>query len=133
MRQPIKGRVSSGFGKRNHPVTGVKSFHNGVDIPAAVGTEVVSPWDGVVIKSDSTPEDTADKGGLEVKVKHVNGFTTGYAHLSKSLVVVGQHIKEGDVLAKTGNTGIGTGAHLHFTLRNAKDELIDPLTTFTFK
>lgn len=133
MRQPIKGRISSGFGKRDHPVTGVKSFHNGVDIPAAIGTEIVSPWDGVVIKSDSTPEDTADKGGLEVKIKHTNGFTTGYAHLSHSLVKVDQRVKEGEVIAKTGNTGIGTGAHLHLTLRNAAGELVDPAKSFTFK
>lgn len=133
MREPIKGKVRSGFGPRFHPVTGVKSVHNGVDIPAAIGTEIVSPWDGEVIKSDSKHEDTIDKGGIEVKVKHSNGMTTGYAHLSQSLVSVGQMVKEGEVIAKSGNTGIGTGPHLHLTLRNAKQELIDPQTVFTFK
>lgn len=133
MKEPLKGRITGRFGERIHPVTHVKSFHNGVDIAAEIGTSIHCPWSGTVIKSDSKHEEIKDKGGIEVKVKHDNGYTTGYAHLSKSLVVVGDKVEEGDVIALSGNTGIGTGAHLHMTLRNEKDELVNPLTIFTFK
>ena len=133
MKEPLKGRITSKFGNRIHPVSKAKSFHNGVDISAEIGTSIRCPWSGTVIKSDSKHEDTTDKGGIEVKVKHDNGYTTGYAHLSKSLVFVGDKVEEGEIIALTGNTGIGTGAHLHMTLRNEKDELINPASVFTFK
>lgn len=133
MKEPIKGRVSSKFGQRVHPVTHNKSFHNGVDIAVEIGTSIRSPWSGLVIKSDVKHEDTTDKGGIEVKIKHDNGYTTGYAHLSRSIVIVNDRVEEGEIIALSGNTGIGTGAHLHMTLRNFKGELIDPLTVFTFK
>jgi murein DD-endopeptidase MepM/ murein hydrolase activator NlpD len=54
---------------------------------------------------------------LSVTITHANGFQSGYAHLSEQLVKAGQKVKQGDIIAKSGNTGRSTGAHLHFTLR----------------
>jgi hypothetical protein len=60
---------------------------------------------------------SSDGGGLSVTITHANGFQSGYAHLSEQLVKAGQKVKQGDTIAKSGNTGRSTGAHLHFTLR----------------
>ncbi|MDR0831000.1 MAG: M23 family metallopeptidase [Prevotellaceae bacterium] len=70
--------------------------------------------DGVV---DKVWNDTSAGGGLSVRVAHDGGYTTGFAHLSQQLVTVGQKVNQGDTIAKTGNTGNSTGAHLHFTLK----------------
>lgn len=130
--QPIKGRMGAKFGPRIHPITKVAENHSGVDVSAQIGTKVVSPFDGVVEKCDTLAQ-VNDKGGLELRIKHDNGYMTGYAHLSAIHVKSGQHVKEGQHIADTGNTGASTGPHLHFTLRNARMELIDPLSMFDFK
>jgi len=130
--QPITGKITSPFGNRIHPITKVKTFHNGVDISAVIGTKVVAPWSGGIVKCDTKPEESMDIGGWELRIKHDNGYTTGYAHLNKIHVTAGQQVTAGQHIADTGNSGIGTGPHLHFTLRDAKGSLINPLTIFTF-
>jgi len=129
---PVKGKVTSKYGDRIHPVTKAKKFHNGVDIGIPIGTTIVSPANGKVILADTLDDDA---GGLQLKIQH-DGFVTGYAHLSKILVKVGDIVKQGDIVCKSGNSGAGTGAHLHFTLRkgtNPSGTTIDPLTMFDFK
>lgn len=113
MKKVIEGRISSGFGKRVHPVTGIESFHNGVDIAAAIGTFVYSPCDGRV--ADVYAHATGGK--TIIMADDVNNTRYGFCHLSDYLVKKGDRIRKGQTIAKSGNTGLGTGAHLHFTVK----------------
>ena len=91
--------------------------HNGMDFAAAVGTPIKATLDGVVLGVGDT--DTACKGasyGKWVMVKHPNGLSSVYAHLSLAKVAEGQAVKTGEVIAYSGATGYVTGPHLHFTL-----------------
>jgi len=126
--KPLKNwTITSHYGDRIHPKTKKKSFHNGIDLKAGTGTNIYSPWAGKVIMIDLFNDDS---GGLQIRILHENGYTTGYAHLSEIFVVKGQVVEEGNVIAKTGNSGVGTGPHLHFTLRELSGETIDPETIF---
>lgn len=129
-KNPIIGRVTSAFGERIHPVTGIITNHNGVDVAASVGTPIKAPLSGTVIQINKT---TA--GGNQLILKHTNSYKTGYAHLSNyvSGLKEGDNVQQGDVVAYTGNTGQTTGAHLHFTLTNPMGVKVDPLLYFTFK
>lgn len=125
---PVSGRISSKFSYRTHPITGqTNSFHNGVDIAVVVGTEVHCPADGTV-----TTVNTTTAGGKQIIITHLNGWKTGYAHLSEQLVSVGQTVTQNQIIAKSGNTGNSTGPHLHFTLTNPEGEKVDPQDYFTF-
>jgi len=110
---PIKdGYYSSNYGYRLDPFTGRSSFHTGVDIIAGLGTPVMAAAGGVVSGSNALPE-----YGNVVDIDHDNGLTSRYAHLSKSLVKVGDVVMKGQVIALVGNTGRTTGPHLHFEVR----------------
>ncbi|MDR2684212.1 MAG: M23 family metallopeptidase [Prevotellaceae bacterium] len=106
-----KFRITSPFGYRTAPLGGASTFHNGIDIATPTGTPVVSPADGTVTDVNQTAS-----GGKQVIVTHYDGYKTGYSHLSEQLVTAGQKVAQGELIAKTGNTGNSTGAHLHFTL-----------------
>lgn len=126
MKYPVNGKITSNFGERIHPVTGVKSFHNGIDIAVSIGTPVKSPESGRLIKII-----TNDIGGKQLIIQHDNGYTTGYAHLDKhDFFKIGDLIKKGDVIALSGNTGQSTGPHLHLTLRDKSGQLINPKSVF---
>jgi len=126
---PVKGKISSGFGYRIHPIKKTKSFHNGVDIIAKLGTPVHAPADG---KVEQVWEDKTYGGGLSIIVKHYNGFKSGYCHLSEQLVKSGQIVKQGEIIAKVGSTGASNGPHLHFTLTNIHGEKVDPTKEIKF-
>lgn len=125
---PLKGRVTSKFGKRTAPTTGASTEHNGVDIAAAVGSPIVCPLDGVV--SDIN---THKMGGKQLIIKHVNGYRTGYAHLSGYNCKVAEKVKQGQIIAFVGNTGVSTGAHLHFTVTNPIGIKVNPEDYFKFE
>ncbi len=128
---PLKNiRITSGFGPRKAPFKGASTNHNGVDLAVPVNTSVFSPYDGVVVSIWGNPKVT---GGLQLKVKHDNGYTTGYAHLNGYNVKVGDRVTKGQQIALSGNTGPSTGAHLHFTLRNPNGEPIDPVDFFNLR
>lgn len=120
---PVTGRISSGFGYRIDPLTNQGSGHNGIDIAVPIDTPVLAPMDGEVISRYSN-----SLGGVQLIVKHPNGWKTGYAHLNKyGNFKVGDTFKQGDVIAYTGNSGSHTtGAHLHFTLTDPKGTKRDP-------
>jgi len=112
--------VSSPFGWRKDPIDGSRSFHEGVDLPAPVGTPVVAVAPGRVLE-------VGRRGGygLEVVVEHDGGWRTRYAHLSSTQVSPGERIARGDRLGSVGSTGRSTGPHLHFeALRDGK--IVDP-------
>ena len=106
------GYYSSNYGYRLDPITGRSSFHTGVDLIAPSGTPVVAAAGGVVSHSGYMAE-----YGLVVEVDHDNGLTSRYAHLSKSLVKVGEVVMKGQSLGHVGTTGRSTGPHLHFEVR----------------
>ena len=115
-------RITSTFGMRVHPVTGKKRMHKGVDFGTPAGTSVTSAGDGKVVKAG-----TGTGYGNVVYVDHGNGVTTRYAHLSSFTVKPGDNVKAGQEIAKSGNSGLGTGPHLHFEVRQ-NDEAKDPLS-----
>ncbi|MBR2495489.1 M23 family metallopeptidase [Helicobacter sp.] len=111
------------YGTRFHPVLRVVRQHTGTDFGAKIGTPVYATADGVV--------DWADSGwnggyGKLVKITHSFGFKTYYAHLNEVLVKVGSFVKKGQLIARTGNSGVSTGPHLHYEVRFL-EKPIDPM------
>ena len=124
---PVKGKVISPFGDRKHPITHLVEFHNGVDLTASDGTPVRSPWSGKVKAAN-----VSEKGGNQIIILHNNGYKTGYAHLQKGLVNIGDKVRKGKIFAYTGHTGKVTEPHLHFTVTDPSGTKIDPETLFDF-
>lgn len=121
---PVEGIITSFWGERENPVTGKWELHNGLDIAAAEGTEVLAVKSGEV-----TEVRTSATYGKLLQYETEDGYTVMYAHLSKVLVKKGEQIRQGQVVAKSGNTGLSTGPHLHYSIwRNG--ELLDPLQFF---
>ncbi|NLM37743.1 MAG: peptidoglycan DD-metalloendopeptidase family protein [Firmicutes bacterium] len=106
-----KGYISSYYGYRRDPVTGViGAFHEGIDIAVRTGTPVRATADGTVVRARSN-----GTYGLFIEIKHGSyGYCTRYAHHSKILVKEGQIVKKGDIIALVGSTGKSTGPHLHY-------------------
>jgi murein DD-endopeptidase MepM/ murein hydrolase activator NlpD len=120
--KPVAAKITSKFGYRTDPKTGKPGeFHNGIDLAVPSGTPIRSPMSGVVEAVLS-----GGAGGNELIIRHINGYKTGYAHLSKQLVRKGDKVKQGDVIALSGNTGKSTGPHLHFTLTDGSGSKRDP-------
>lgn len=109
---PARGFVSSGFGYRVSPFTSVKKMHEGLDIAAPRGTDIMAPADGIITY-------TGVKGayGNIVVIDHGYGLVTRYGHLSQMLVETGKHVRRGERVARVGNTGRSTGDHLHYEVR----------------
>ena len=119
---PIRGRLTSRFGFRADPFTGVKSFHTGVDLAAPMGTSIKVSSDGRVVDAG-----WQNIFGNYVIVSHGGGYQTLYAHMSKISVRRGQYLTQGDEVGKVGSTGYSTGPHLHFSVyKNGK--MIDPFS-----
>ncbi len=106
------GRISSGFGNRARPKAGASTYHQGTDIAVPVGTAVMASSGGTV-----TIAGWQSGYGNVVYINHGDGKVTRYGHLSRILVSVGQTVSQGQVIARSGNTGNSTGPHLHFELR----------------
>jgi murein DD-endopeptidase MepM/ murein hydrolase activator NlpD len=109
---PVRGWVTSSFGNRISPLTGELQFHAGIDITAEIGTPVVAPADGVVIKAGFE----AGYGNM-VELSHGYGLKTVFGHNSRLNVKPGQHVQRGDIVAYVGDTGSSTGPHLHYEVR----------------
>jgi murein DD-endopeptidase MepM/ murein hydrolase activator NlpD len=119
------------FGMRRHPILGIRRFHHGLDFNCNTGTPVRSPGDGRVAVVERR-----SGFGLVIEIDHGFGYRTIYAHLSKALVKKGEKIKRGQTLAKSGNSGLSTGPHLHYEVHHngisldPSDFFFDDLTFF---
>jgi len=113
--------VTSPFGTRVHPIFGTFRMHNGIDLKAYY-ENVYAVMDGMVTETGWDPHG----GGHFIKVKHYNRFETAYLHLSEIYYKAGDLVKAGFVIAKSGNSGNSTGAHLHFAVRE-NGKYIDPI------
>jgi len=117
---PVKAPISSDYGMRKNPITGMRSFHGGIDLAAPVGTPILAPWNGRVVSVGS------EAGyGNYVIVEHPEGFQTRYAHLSAASVRTGDSVTAGEVLGTVGSSGRSTGPHLHFEIMRNGNR-IDP-------
>jgi len=117
---PVKGWITSGFGKRVSPFTGQMSVHEGVDIGAPFNTPVQSPAAGRVVVTGFDP-----RMGNLVAIDHGYGMETQYGHMAKVLVKSGQKIRRGDVIGLVGSTGLSTGPHLHYHIKS-NSHPVDP-------
>jgi murein DD-endopeptidase MepM/ murein hydrolase activator NlpD len=116
---PAAGTYSmESFGMRVHPILGVNKMHNGIDIICDVGTNVKAAGKAKVLF-------VGRKGGygLAVELDHGFGYVTIYGHLSKTLVKEGQTITRGQTIAKSGNTGLSSGPHLHYEVLHNGENL----------
>ncbi len=121
--QPIiYKKISSPFGLRVHPITGKSKIHTGVDLKANIGTPVKASASGTVTKASYF-----SGYGNYININHAGGLKTAYAHLSKILVKNGQYVKQGQIIAYSGNSGNSTGPHLHYeVMKNGRH--INPLS-----
>jgi murein DD-endopeptidase MepM/ murein hydrolase activator NlpD len=102
-------KITSGYGYRIHPVYHTRNFHDGIDINATMNTPVYAVAGGTVFKSE-----WYNGYGNYIEIDHGNGIHSFYGHLNKLLVYKGHSIKQGQLIGLSGNTGVGTAAHLHF-------------------
>ena len=111
---PLDGLVSSGYGWRIHPILNRRIFHNGIDLNGATGTAIRAAGSGRVIIAGW-------RGGYgnSVVIQHGGDVTSVYGHLSRFGTSVGRDVNEGDVIGYVGCTGLCTGPHLHFEVRES--------------
>ena len=118
---PVEGTITSGCGERENPILHKQENHNGLDIAVAEGTDVIAVKSGMV-----TEVRTSATYGKVLQYETADGYTVMYAHLSEVLVQEGEEIRQGQIVARSGNTGLSTGPHLHYSLW--KDGiLLDPM------
>ena len=125
---PVPGytRITSKYGMRTHPITGIYKLHTGVDIGAPMGASFVAANDGIVVKAGYN-----GAYGNMVIIDHGGGVQTLYAHGSEIMVKVGDTVKKGEtVVLKVGSTGYSTGAHAHFEVR-LNGVVTDPMPYIT--
>ena len=127
MAWPVPGyySITSQFGMRTHPITGIYKLHTGTDIGAPYGAEFIAANDGVVVKAAYNRA-----YGNMVIIDHGGGISTLYAHGSEILVQEGDTVFQGDPVLKVGSTGYSTGAHAHFEVR-VNGGYLDPLEYIT--
>ena len=128
LRTPVDGaKITSGFGKRKHPILGYNKMHKGLDFGAPRGTPIYAAGSGVISKIGRN-----GSYGNYIKIKHSGGYSTAYAHLKgfKRGLKKGARIKQGQVIGYVGSTGRSTGPHLHYeVLKYGKQ--INPLSIKT--
>ena len=127
MAWPVPGYtvITSNYGMRTHPITGVYKLHTGVDLRAPMGANFVAANSGVVIKVSE-----GGAYGKMVMIDHGGGISTLYAHGSEILVELGQTVVRGTPVLKVGSTGYSTGPHAHFEVRE-RGVPVDPIPYIT--
>ncbi len=109
MRMPVFGHLTSSFGMRFHPLLGFTRMHQGIDIGAAYGSPIVAAAAGTIIYAG-----WHGGHGNFVRMNNAGGMGTGYAHMSRIAVRVGESVAQGQVIGYVGSTGLSTGPHLHY-------------------
>jgi murein DD-endopeptidase MepM/ murein hydrolase activator NlpD len=112
MTWPVAGRITSYFGYRYHPILHFTRFHAGVDFGAAWGSPIVAAADGQVAAAG-----WAGGYGREVRIAHPGGLMTVYAHMSGIVAEPGAYVHAGQLIGYVGSSGLSTGPHLHFEVR----------------
>lgn len=120
---PVEGEITSEFGQRVHPVFDTVKAHNGIDIAGEYGDKIKASMEGVV--SEVGEDSTLGKYVWISNGKH----KTLYAHCSKIIVQRNQRVKQGDIIAEVGDTGLSSGSHLHFEIWE-NDIPVNPLDKF---
>lgn len=123
----MQGTVTSSCGTRQNPILKREELHDGLDIAVAEGTEVAAVKSGVV-----TETRTSATLGRLLKFRTADGYEVMYAHLSETLVKKGEEIRQGQAVARSGNTGLSTGPHLHYSVWK-EGVLLDPLPFVTLR
>lgn len=121
LERPVSGRVTSGFGRRFHPVLGSRRMHKGVDLSAADGSPIVAAADGRV-----TSAGWQGGYGNLVAIAHSDGVQTRYGHMSRLAARAGDPVRRGQVIGFVGSTGLSTGPHLHFEVTH-NGKAVNPL------
>jgi murein DD-endopeptidase MepM/ murein hydrolase activator NlpD len=124
VRKPVNNAImSSGFGARRHPILGYVRMHTGVDWATAYGTPIFASGNGVL-------EKVGPEGGYGkyIRIKHANGYETGYGHMSAFAkgMEVGKKVRQGQVIAFVGSTGGSTGPHVHYEIL-VNGRFVDPM------
>ncbi|MBI4648385.1 MAG: M23 family metallopeptidase [Bacteroidia bacterium] len=127
--QPVDNKdlkkISSGFGMRIHPILSVRRLHQGIDYTIKMNSRVYATGGGVV--SDIIYSKQGK--GKYIEIEHGYGYKTLYAHLSEILVVKGQKVKRGDIIALTGNSGFSTAPHLHYEVHK-ENKSVNPVNFY---
>ena len=118
---PARGRISSRYGYRTDPFTGLRRFHNGIDLAGEAGAHISAAMRGTVAL-------VGYNGiyGRYVILRHADGYQSLYAHLQSVSVSRGDSVRQGQRIGTMGNTGYSTGTHLHFSVFH-NGEHVDPL------
>ncbi|MDZ7748621.1 MAG: peptidoglycan DD-metalloendopeptidase family protein [Halofilum sp. (in: g-proteobacteria)] len=122
-RTPVRrGRVSSAFGRRDHPVLGYTRMHEGLDFAAPRGTPVIAAGDGRIVRAERY-----GSYGRYVRIRHDTRLSTSYAHLSSYAdgVSPGQRVTQGQTIGYVGATGLATGPNLHYEVQR-DGQAVDP-------
>jgi murein DD-endopeptidase MepM/ murein hydrolase activator NlpD len=108
---PIRGRITSRYGYRISPISGVRTFHTGIDLSAVTGVPIKAAMSGRVISTGYN-----NTFGNFIVISHHSNYRTLYGHLSAFKTKNGAYVRTGEVIGYVGNTGQSTGSHLHFTV-----------------
>jgi murein DD-endopeptidase MepM/ murein hydrolase activator NlpD len=121
LQWPVQGRITSGFGRRVHPILRFARMHRGIDFGAGWGAPIVAAADGQVVRAG-----WAGGYGRQVRIAHGGGLLTSYSHMSRIIVDAGGAVRAGQLIGYVGSSGLSTGPHLHYeTIRNGV--AVDPL------
>ena len=122
---PVAGRMSSGYGRRRHPILGYTRRHNGTDFAAPTGTPIMAAGNGVVERANRF-----GSFGNYIRIRHANGYQTAYAHLNGFArnIRAGSRVTQGQTIGYVGTTGRSTGPHVHLeVIRDGR--AVNPLKT----
>jgi hypothetical protein len=116
-----KKDITAKYGKMKHPILKSTRQHNGIDIRAAVGTPIVATADGTIVNASYE-----GKWGNLIIIEHENGYQTLYAHLNRFNCKKNQTVKKGEIIGYSGETGMVTGPHLHYSIK-LNGDFINPI------
>ena len=122
MMMPVNGHITSYFGNRYHPILHFTRFHAGLDIGAAGGSPIVAAGDGRVVAAG-----WAGGYGREVRIAHGGGMVSLYGHMSEIVAAPGSYVRQGQLIGYVGSSGLSTGPHVHFEVRQS-GQPVNPLS-----